>query len=233
MALSVSRRSAFEWVQQAGMWLLNLVWPPKCGGCGTYAGTLWCATCDADTHLFDAAHASSEVLTEAGHAIQIWSVVRHERAIRKALHAFKYENTPHLSGPLAARMQALFPKVLALAGAKPVLVPVPLHPSRLRERGYNQSERLARALGASQRVSIRTDLLKRSRATEQQTKLDREARKQNVHAAFAADPAAKGLHILLIDDVLTTGATLAECADALYAAGAAQVHGLTLARAES
>jgi ComF family protein len=115
------------------------------------------------------------------------------------------------------------------AGA--VLVPVPLSRDRERERGFNQAallaERLARGLGAPFRVRW----LARTRATAPQTELDAAARRANVRGAFVASTAAAGADVVLVDDVLTTGATASECARALRAAGARAVGVLTVARA--
>jgi ComF family protein len=115
------------------------------------------------------------------------------------------------------------------------LVPVPLAASRLRQRGYNQSECLARALGALWKVPVRADALVRSRATRTQTKLTPEERVRNVHGAFAATDAARadlrGAHIVLVDDVVTTSATLNACAAALHEAGVRIVSYVTFGRA--
>lgn len=122
----------------------------------------------------------------------------------------------------------------------PLIVPVPLHPSRRRERGFNQSELLAeglvRALGKQSggvAPQVAKACLRRNRATPPQTGLSVAARRENPRGAFAVvkPDAVQGRAIVLVDDVMTTGATLSACARALKRAGAAQVMGLTLARA--
>jgi ComF family protein len=113
-----------------------------------------------------------------------------------------------------------------------IIVPVPLHPARLRERGFNQASLLAELLGA--RISIPSKpLLQRIRYTTTQTALDRAERMENLHNAFRLRKNAdvRGLHVLLIDDVLTTGSTLSECARVLKRAGAISVYAATAARA--
>jgi competence protein ComFC len=122
----------------------------------------------------------------------------------------------------------------------PVIVPVPLHPSRRRERGFNQSELLAeglvRELGKLPGVTlppVARSSLRRQRATPPQTGLSVAARRENLRGAFAVERPedVRGRAIVLVDDVMTTGATLSACARALKRAGAARVLGLTLARA--
>lgn len=119
--------------------------------------------------------------------------------------------------------------------ARPALIlPVPLHRTRLRQRGYNQALELARPLGRTLGVPVRHDLLLRSRGTAAQTELDAASRRHNVRGAFAMrDGAVLPAHVVLLDDVMTTGATLAECARVLRRAGVARVDVWALARAPS
>jgi len=119
--------------------------------------------------------------------------------------------------------------------ARPVaLVAVPLHRSRLRERGYNQALELAKALAAAFRIPLAGDLLVRLRATAAQTGLDAAARRRNLRGAFAvANVRDVPQHVALVDDVMTTGATLRECARVLRRAGVSRVDIWSLARAPS
>ena len=113
-----------------------------------------------------------------------------------------------------------------------VLVPVPLHPARLRDRGYNQSALLAKAMAVDGAAPVDAHSLVRRRSTVPQVGLDAGQRLENVRGAFhcSAD-GLEGKNVLLIDDVCTTGATLEACAVALFQAGARGVRALTLARA--
>jgi ComF family protein len=103
------------------------------------------------------------------------------------------------------------------------LVPVPLHPSRLRQRGYDQALELARPLALAFGLPLRADALRRVRATAAQSELDAASRRHNVRSAFFAGTGQLPDHVALVDDVMTTGATLAECARALHRAGVARV----------
>lgn len=142
----------------------------------------------------------------------------------------KFHAEPALTSTLAQIMQhtAGTPRLLDRCDA---LVPVPLAPGRLRERGYNQSLLLARHLHAAK---LRSPWLTRSHETITQTRLDRHARLRNLLGAFAVPeavrPALQGAHVVLVDDVMTTGATLHAAATALRAAGAGEVSALVFAR---
>jgi predicted amidophosphoribosyltransferase len=142
------------------------------------------------------------------------------------VHRLKYEGWWRIAWTLAASMQGLEP----LTG-QVCLIPVPLGARRLRSRGYNQSERIAVALSELTGLPVRGNGLARRRETRTQTALTPEGRQANVAGAFAAD-GVSGLACVLVDDVFTTGATLAEAGTALSVAGAARVEAVTFARAE-
>jgi ComF family protein len=114
------------------------------------------------------------------------------------------------------------------------LIPVPLSPARLRERGYNQSAELARAMAVVWGIPVREDILVRGRATTTQTRLTPGERKRNVSGAFHAAVdrnSLRGLHLILVDDVVTTAATLNECAAALHDGGTRIISFVTFGRA--
>lgn len=149
-------------------------------------------------------------------------------------HKLKYEGWTALAAPLGERMARLsFP--LDVREERSMLVPVPLAPARRRERGYNQSELLAHAVAAHWRIPV-VEALSRSRATVSQTRLTPGDRRSNVAGAFTvAIPAAElgGRHVVLVDDVVTTAATLNACAAALHAGGARIITYVTFGRARA
>ncbi|MHB8418836.1 MAG: phosphoribosyltransferase family protein [Myxococcales bacterium] len=153
----------------------------------------------------------------------------HEGPLAEALHRFKYRSRDDL-GTLLGGLLARAPLPVA-ATPDLLLAPVPLHRRRLGERGYDQAWLLASALAEDLRLPALPRLLHRTRDTRPQVGLDRAEREANVRGAFEAGSAASGRTILLVDDVLTTGATLREAARALRRAGALDVFALTLARA--
>jgi ComF family protein len=148
----------------------------------------------------------------------------YRRDLRVAIHRLKFAGAWDLALPLGERLAAEPLPPLDL------LVPVPLHAERQRERGYNQAALIAAALGQAGRLPWRSSL-QRLRATQPQLTLDRIGRRANVAGAFAADGTVAGRRIGLIDDVFTTGATAQAASEALLSAGAAGVHVIVVARA--
>jgi len=150
---------------------------------------------------------------------------------RPAVHALKYGGLPRIADDLATAMR----KRQSPADGAAVLVPIPLATKRLRTRGYNQSAMLARALARQWRIPVIPDLLVRTRETPTQTALTPDTRLANVAGAFSPrhgrGVGLPGGTLILVDDVFTTGATLAEAARALEQAGATRVEGVTFARA--
>jgi ComF family protein len=152
------------------------------------------------------------------------------------VHALKYEGWRAAAEGMAERMSRLaWP--LDVIDERTALVPVPLAPARLRERGYNQSELIARALGQRWRIPVWPDLLSRQRNTETQTRLTPCDRLRNVAGAFdvSASMSARlrGAHLVLVDDVVTTAATLNACAEMLVQRGARILSYVTFGRARS
>jgi ComF family protein len=147
--------------------------------------------------------------------------------LRTAIASFKYEGESARAAHLSALAVSLVPEF----GLDIVLVPVPLHTSRERRRGYNQAERLAVGIGRSTEIAIE-QILRRTVSPARQVGLTADQRALNVRGAFAvvAGTDVAGLRFVLIDDVFTTGATLGACATTLKSGGAAWVGALTIAR---
>jgi ComF family protein len=151
----------------------------------------------------------------------------YEGVVRDAIHALKFRGKRALARPLAQLMREQWP---ARAGDVTALVPVPLGRPRERERGFNQAALLAERLAPGLGVAVRPRWLARLRDTRPQSDLGAAERQANVRGAFEAAREVAGRHVVVVDDVLTTGATVAECARALRAAGAAEIGVVAVAR---
>jgi ComF family protein len=171
-----------------------------------------CAACVGDALPFDYAR----------------SAALYHGPLREAIHAFKFGGKRALARPLADLMLEECRDALD-AGAL-VLVPVPLTRERRAARGFNQAALLAERVGRGRRLAVKPRWLRRVRSTAAQSDLSAAERQTNVRGAFAASPAVAGRHVVIVDDVFTTGATVRECARALRAEGAARVGALTVAR---
>jgi ComF family protein len=160
------------------------------------------------------------------------AVSAYQEPLRDCIHALKYGGNRRLAEPLGA----LLAQAYVVYGLQAdVVIPVPLHSERERERGYNQSQLLAQVCATRLGLPLDSTVVSRIRPTQAQVHLTVSERQQNVAGAFCCTPASAtealhGRRILLIDDVCTTGATLEACAAPLFAAGAASVWGLVLAR---
>mgnify|MGYP002027207037 CR=1 FL=1 len=154
----------------------------------------------------------------------------YEADLRRLIHLLKYDGMRPLVKVLAAKMAPVTPRV----GDVELVVPVPLHRSRRWSRQFNQADLLARELSRLTAIPLRSKCLRRVRLTLSQAGLSHRRRRENVKGAFAAEDivSLKGRRVLLVDDVMTTGATLDACAQALKAAGARSVACLTIARAK-
>lgn len=212
--------------------LLDLALPPACAGCGAEGEPL-CRGCRPALDV--------RLLVPAGTPLGLPDgppdpLVRLEwcapfaGVVRQALHALKYAGERRLAQPLGEAVAARWARS---GGGGDLLVPVPVHATRRRERGYDQAELIAAAAGRRLGLPM-LPAVERVRATTAQYRLDRRHRAANVATAFAvrlgAEARVAGRHVVVVDDVVTTGATLAATASALLAAGALSVSAITVAR---
>jgi len=184
---------------------------PVCARCGTPTAfeTFVCDECKGVDFGFESARAP----------------LRYEGVGEEIVHALKYRGYTRVVERLAAPLML---EVLDRGERFDAVVPVPLHRSRLRRRGFNQAELLARGLAAGLNAPV-SDKLRSVRRTRDQVELSAAERRANVEGAFAARERVRG-KVLLVDDVFTTGATTSECAETLLASGAAEVHAVSLCR---
>jgi competence protein ComFC len=230
--------------------IASLLYPPACTICSASvaAGEYLCAECDAKiTHIvppfcakcsepFAGAISSAFTCANCAHRTLHFDAAvaayRSRGIVRRVILDFKYGRQIHLRHPVARWLVAALDDDRLRGRRFNIIIPVPLHPARERQRGFNQAALLAELLSAHMSIQARP-ALERIRYTTTQTAFDRAERMENLHGAFRLRKNAdvRDLHVLLIDDVLTTGSTLSECARVLKEAGARSVHAATAARA--
>jgi ComF family protein len=234
-----------------GQRVLDFFFPQYCDGCGQSSGTYalcepcralatkssspLCTICGLPFGGSGEDHLCGRCLSEHPHFVRARActtydrLAQHEAPVTRLLHRFKY--TPDIT--LAPTLGTLLADCGFMPGPYDVVIPVPLHNDRLRWRGFNQALLLARPLARRRNLRIEPFALTRTRPTRPQVGLKDRERHRNIAGAFAVrNPGAvRGLSVLLVDDVYTTGATVNECARMLRGAGARQVEVLVLARA--
>jgi ComF family protein len=231
--------------------LLDFFLPPKCPFCGNPTGSFSpdrpCVSCLPRIKFFssprcprcglgfaspsDQDHLCSECLSAERLFGKARSLCPYEGVIVEIISRFKYGGVARLAKPLGILLAEYQDPEFPFSEID-LLIPVPLHTRRLRERGFNQSLLLARQVSQRRSIPLNFTSLRRSRQTQPQTQLSGPERQKNVRGAFEVRTAeaVAGKRILLIDDVFTTGATVQECAKALLDARAKRVDVLTLAR---
>ena len=228
------------WLKQLQHEVTDFFFPQTCIGCGK-VGDFICAACSKKMSRIlpplcsrcgrpeSSGAYCAECWGMKGSLDSIRSVFIFEGIVRQAVHELKYRNVRAMSDCLAGFMSLYFQEY-GLSGD--MLIPVPLHEKRLRERGYNQSQLLADKLSGLISVEVNAALLQRVRNTGPQARsASVHERKANMENTFICDSdGASGRDVIVIDDVCTSGATLESCAVALKSAGAGHVLGFTLAR---
>lgn len=230
--------SARSLVERVGRTALDLVFPPRCAVCDS-GGVFFCRACadglvEARLQRCSRCWRPGEIFCFACRRTPppftgLRTAFVHTGNARTLVHALKYRGMTALATPMAAYLADVVRRDRLPVD---VIVPVPLSGMRRRMRGYNQAEVLAKALGRELRLPVRRDTLIRRRHTPPQAQsVDAAVRRRNVAGAFAARGAGlDGASALLVDDVTTTGATMAACAEALRAADTHSVWGLAFSR---
>jgi ComF family protein len=242
-------KAASAAVARAAGRVLDFIYPPTCLDCGTpiASASALCPACFAKLRPISKPYCpvlgipfevsigsearSAEAIADPPPFERARSAVLYNAPAQAIVSRMKYGDRPELAG-FCARL--MVPAGADLWADKPVLVPVPLHPFRQMERRYNQSSELARALGRLTGLAVDPTLVRRARKTRQQVGLSRDARQRNVAGAFAPHPdilvRLKGRRIVLVDDVITTGATVKAITHALNRAGVRAIDVISFAR---
>jgi len=234
---------ALQLFKQVMRQFFDLLYPPQCAGCQR-SGYVVCPACLTQMlpPSVPACQRCSAPLAPGGICLSCQSAPlklsglraasSYQGPLRSCIHALKYDGNTRLAQPLGMLLVQVY---LALGMRADAIVPVPLHSERYRQRGYNHAALLAQVCATQTGLPLFESMLIRHRATLAQVGLKPWERQQNVLGAFSCLPMytggqLRGRTILLIDDVCTTHATLEACAAPLFAAGAAAVYGLVLAR---
>lgn len=230
--------------------MLELLYPPSCLSCASRLPTSTplelCADCERQLHAVPppccprcGRHSAvslldGDVCPSCRHALPSFragaAAFEYAGALRDCIHRVKFDSHLRLARALGDRLAQAAHARLRASGYD-LIIPVPLHPARRRDRGFNQAEMLARPISAALQLPMELGVLRRVRRTETQSRLAPLDRHENVAGAFHVQHASRiaGQHILLVDDVLTTGATAEACSQSLLAAGARSVDVLVLA----
>jgi ComF family protein len=208
--------------------ILDFIIPPLCISCEApleKENSFTCTGCSKKLVRYESEHPWKNAYILNGTIDNSFSLYQFiaDTPVQHLLHSLKYEKMKSIGIKLGKEIAENMPKTSKIDLA----VPVPLHFAKLRERTYNQSDYICRGIGSNRKIDTIPKLLKRNRFTKSQTKLDKYARQENVRSAFELNPKYKeviqGKNIILVDDVITTGATILECARVLKESGAAYV----------
>lgn len=215
--------------------ILDFIYPPHCVICSARmvsGSRLVCSDCWQQLPRIEPG-LENELPPQSDFPImRALSVWRYDDDVQKIIHELKYHGKKSLALPIGQEMVQLIASNKAYREAD-LITPVPLHKTRFRERGFNQSQLIAKAIAAELGKPVVADAIRRVRYTRPQSKLGAEERKQNVAGAFTIVDGERlgGKTIILVDDVFTTGSTLRACAQVLHAAKASKILVITAARA--
>lgn len=214
--------------------IIRLVYPVKCMVCEAIlkeeSPVCLCEPCRKDLKRYGKGFFRSAELSPID---GLFAAFYYSGGMETAIQSFKFRNQPRLSGTISRLLYEELEKQ-SMTPEFDFIIPVPMHPRKKRQRGYNQSELIARQLGEYLNKEVRTDILKKTVYTHPQSRLKKKDRINNLEGAFSVsqDVFVEGKSVLLVDDVLTTGTTLKTCAEILKEKGVSIIYGIVIAIAE-
>jgi competence protein ComFC len=212
--------------------VINLFFPPLCPGCNQRINELRSGICpDCWEQVIPLLPLEVKAKQVPEHLDAIFPVFKFNPLIQNLVHALKYQGLKSL-GVALGKYAGIQVRPMISTEPDTVLIPIPLHPIKLRERGYNQSDYIADGFAISLQLPVRKDILRRIKNTVTQTQLTAEERHQNMQDAFSVKKnvdLTKVKNVILIDDVLTTGSTMNSAAEVLKKVGIQRIYGLTVA----
>ena len=221
-------------ISEAKEFALDVLFPKRCLWCGNVVGFSGLCACidELNALRLPAVSLVQHLPVKDVHLLAAYAAYTYKDPVRAAILRFKFEGEPEIGQPMGTVLIDVF-DACGLREYCDVVVPVPLSHVRMRQRGYNQSAILSQPLIDAFGLAYEPEVLQKVVETKAQSKLGREERQQNVKGAYVAKQGlCAGKKVLLVDDILTTGSTLNECAKTLLEAGAAECRALCLAAAE-
>ena len=209
--------------------VLNLLFPPKCGFCGKINSEYLCKKCELKLQNLKATKEINKIQNQE-FTYHVYAYY-YKEAIRNKIIDYKFNDMPELSNTFV-KLLLNNEKICGFLKKYDIMIPVPMHPKKQTQRGYNQAELIAQKLAENLRIDFANDVLFKQRQTETQSSLDKKSRQRNVKDAYNCKKEQKinGKRVILFDDIYTTGSTVKECSKVLKQFGAKEVIVLTIAK---
>lgn len=208
--------------------ILELVYPPTCGFCGKLSKEYICNKCYLKIKKY---RIKDNCPSKNVYFQEIYSIFKYEEDIRDILIKYKFQNKSYIYKTFS-QIILKDEKIYGILKKYDIIIPVPVHKKRKNERGYNQTELIAREIAKGLNIKMEKDVLIKSINTKAQSSLSKEERRDNIKGAFKAQnlQKIKDKNILVIDDIYTTGSTINECGRILKSTGAKSIGALTIAK---
>ena len=210
--------------------ILELIYPPVCGFCGNICSNYICTKCHAKIKKYEIKN-KENYKTKNMYFNELFSIFKYEEDIRKLILKYKFQNKAYLYKTFS-KIILNNKKICGNLKKYDIIIPVPIHKKRKNQRGYNQTELIAKEISKSLNIKMENNVLIKNINTKAQSELSKKERKDNIKGAFKVQNLRKieNKNILIIDDIYTTGSTANQCSKTLKLAGAKNIGILTIAK---